>query len=64
MKDGDFAGADIAGLTTADEIARLCPPSRLVETEKNERAQRLTLAVFFVSIRSFSLRDIMSLNGK
>ncbi len=33
MKDGDFAGADIVGLT-ADEIARLCPPSRLVETEK------------------------------
>lgn len=63
MKDGDFAGADIAGLS-ADEIARLCPPSRLVETEKNERAQRLTLAVFFVSIRSFSFRDIVSLNGK
>ena len=34
MKDGDFAGADIVGLT-ADEIARLFPPpSRLVETEK------------------------------
>ena len=33
MKDGDFAGADIVGLT-ADEIARLCRPSRLVETEK------------------------------
>ena len=25
MKDGDFAGADIVGLT-ADEIARLFPP--------------------------------------
>ena len=28
MKDGDFAGADIVGLT-ADEIARLFSPPRL-----------------------------------
>lgn len=63
MKDRGFAGADIAG-PTADEITRLCPRLGSWKLKKNERAQRLTLAVFFVSIRSFSFRDIMSLNGK